>query len=81
MMKTIYHAAGTRGQADHGWLKSNHTFSFANYQNRARMHFGVVRVMNDDHVEGGEARKNMMLCTQCNVLRLVIPKVPTPNPI
>lgn len=53
-MKTVYHAAASRGHADHGWLKSNHTFSFANYHNRDRMHFGVLRVLNDDHVEGGE---------------------------
>lgn len=53
-MKTIYHAADSRGHANHGWLKSNHTFSFANYYNRDRMHFGVLRVINDDFVEGGE---------------------------
>ena len=52
MMKTIYHAANSRGHANYGWLKSNHTFSFANYYNRDRMHFGVLRVLNDDHVEG-----------------------------
>ena len=53
-MRTIYHAADSRGRVDHGWLKSNHTFSFANYHNRSRMNFGVLRVINDDHVEGGE---------------------------
>lgn len=52
-MKTIYHSAGSRGYADHNWLKSSHTFSFADYYNRARMHFGVLRVINDDHVKGG----------------------------
>lgn len=53
-MQTIYHAAESRGHADHGWLKSFHTFSFGNYYNRERMHFGTLRVLNDDHVEEGE---------------------------
>jgi redox-sensitive bicupin YhaK (pirin superfamily) len=50
-MKTIIHKANTRGYADHGWLKSHHTFSFASYQNEERMDFGMLRVLNDDIVQ------------------------------
>jgi redox-sensitive bicupin YhaK (pirin superfamily) len=53
-MNTVLHKASTRGHADHGWLKSNHTFSFANYYNPERVHFGVLRVLNDDIVAGGK---------------------------
>lgn len=52
-MKTVLHKAATRGHQDHGWLKANHTFSFANYYDPERVHFGALRVLNDDHVEGG----------------------------
>ena len=53
-MKTIYHAADSRGNVDHGWLKSRHTFSFANYHNPERMGFGALRVINDDQVIAGQ---------------------------
>ena len=53
-MKTIYHAANSRGDANHGWLKSKHTFSFANYHNPERMGFGALRVINDDFVIAGQ---------------------------
>ena len=53
-MKTVFHSAASRGQANHGWLKSAHTFSFANYYNPDRMHFGALRVLNDDQVLGGQ---------------------------
>ncbi|MGZ5285032.1 MAG: pirin family protein [Kaistella sp.] len=52
-MKTVYHKADSRGFADHGWLKSYHSFSFANYYNPERMNFGVLRVLNDDQVASG----------------------------
>jgi redox-sensitive bicupin YhaK (pirin superfamily) len=53
-MKTVLHKANTRGHANHGWLDSKHTFSFANYHNPERMHFGVLRVLNDDTVAPGQ---------------------------
>lgn len=53
-MKTILHKSETRGHANHGWLNAKHSFSFANYYNPDRMHFGVLRVLNDDTVQAGE---------------------------
>lgn len=53
MAQTVLHPANTRGMADHGWLKSAHTFSFASYYNPERVHFGALRVLNDDTVSGG----------------------------
>lgn len=53
MANTVLHKSDTRGHANHGWLDSHHTFSFANYYNPERMHFGVLRVLNDDRVDPG----------------------------
>jgi len=53
MAKTIMHKSETRGDANHGWLHSRHTFSFGNYYNPERMHFGALRVLNDDYVAEG----------------------------
>jgi len=52
-MKTILHKADTRGHARHGWLESYHSFSFADYYNPERIHFGALRVLNDDTVAAG----------------------------
>ncbi len=53
-MKTIYHKADTRGHSLHNWLDSKHTFSFDRYYDPARIHFGALRVLNDDIVAPGE---------------------------
>jgi len=53
MANTILHKAKSRGHANHGWLDSHHTFSFANYYNPERMGFGALRVLNDDQVDPG----------------------------
>lgn len=53
MKKLTLHKAASRGYADHGWLKSHHTFSFAGYYNPERVQFGALRVLNDDTVAAG----------------------------
>jgi redox-sensitive bicupin YhaK (pirin superfamily) len=53
MAQTVLHTAASRGGADHGWLKSHHTFSFSSYFNPERVQFGALRVLNDDTVDGG----------------------------
>jgi redox-sensitive bicupin YhaK (pirin superfamily) len=53
-MKTIIHKSDKRGHADHGWLKTYHSFSFANYYNPEKVQFGALRVLNDDWIAPGE---------------------------
>lgn len=49
-MKTVLHLAATRGHANFGWLDSYHSFSFGKYYDPERVHFGALRVLNDDTV-------------------------------
>lgn len=53
-MKPVIHKANSRGHAKHGWLESFHTFSFAQYYDPNRMHFGALRVLNDDFIDAGQ---------------------------
>lgn len=53
-MEKVIHRSASRGFADHGWIKSYYTFSFENYYDPRRIHFGVLRIINDDTIEGGE---------------------------
>ena len=52
-MKPILFKAADRGTADYGWLKPNYYFSFAQYHDNAKVHFGLLRVLNDDFIAGG----------------------------
>jgi len=67
-MKTIVHKADSRGFANHGWLQATHSFSFANYYNPEKVHFGALRVLNDDIVApkmgfGTHPHNNMEIIT------------------
>jgi quercetin 2,3-dioxygenase len=53
MSDSVLHRSETRGDANHGWLHSRHTFSFADYYDPERVHFGMLRVLNDDIVQAG----------------------------
>jgi quercetin 2,3-dioxygenase len=53
MASTVLHKANTRGHADFGWLDSHHSFSFGHYYDPSRVHFGALRVLNDDVVAAG----------------------------
>lgn len=52
-MKNIIHKSETRGNVNHGWLNAKHSFSFGQWYNPERVHFGLLRVLNDDIVKAG----------------------------
>ncbi|MBN1387491.1 MAG: pirin family protein [Bacteroidales bacterium] len=67
-MKRVIHRASERGHADHGWLNTWHSFSFANYYDPGKISFGKLRVLNDDTVAPGKgfgmhAHDNMEIVT------------------
>jgi len=53
-MKTLIYPAADRGHVDFGWLDSHHSFSFGNWHHPEKVHFGALRVLNDDTVIGGK---------------------------
>jgi len=52
-MKTVLHTAASRGHMNIGWLDANYSFSFGRYYDPERIHFGALRVFNDDIIRGG----------------------------
>lgn len=52
-MKSVFHPSDSRGYANHGWLEARHSFSFASWHQPDRLHFGALRVLNDDIIQGG----------------------------
>ncbi|WP_053404128.1 pirin family protein [Persicobacter sp. CCB-QB2] len=52
-MKTVFHKATERGHANHGWLDAHHSFSFAQWYDPEKVHFGALRVLNDDIISPG----------------------------
>lgn len=67
-MKTIIHKSEERGIVNHGWLQANYSFSFSNYYDPQKLHFGALRVLNDDIIApkmgfGTHPHQNMEIIT------------------
>ena len=73
-MKNTYHPASERGHVDFGWLDSHHSFSFGNWHDREKVHFGALRVLNDDVV------KNRSGATIYNAIVNGVPTATSNNP-
>ena len=54
----VVHRADTRGSADHGWLKVNHSFSFAQWHNTEKVNFGALRVLHDDTISADKVLRD-----------------------
>ncbi len=52
-MKKVIHPSHERGYANHGWLNAHHSFSFASWYHPDKIHFGALRVLNDDEIAAG----------------------------
>jgi len=80
-MKTIIQKAAERGSGDYGWLKPNYYFSFGGYHNPSKVHFGLLRVLNDDFIAGGGAfpthpHDNMEIVTIPFTVKLSVSEMP-----
>ena len=84
-LKTVYHPSESRGYANHGWLEARHSFSFANWYDPNRTHFGALRVLNDDIIApsrgfGTHPHSNMEIITIPLELQGVISTIGTRKP-
>ena len=70
-MKKIFHPANERGHANHGWLNAYHSFSFASWHDDTKVHFGLLRVLNDDNVRAVCPNEQIAIGCGCQLARAV----------